>query len=488
MQSALKYINFFFVSKVVGIMCLIECLFIATSMCIAFYYGEADSIPFLYTLFIAMGVGGLLLLIGNRHTQVQPGKKEAMLGVTLTWLTLSLIGMCPFILGQYASGMLAFFETVSGFTTTGFTVFSDVEHLPHGLLFWRSIMQWQGGIGIVVFTIAMLPILGTGAGLLYNAETTGVDHKRFLPRITSAALRLWLVYLVLTIILIGLLYSGDMDLFDAICHACSCISTGGFSTRNGSIGVFNSPYIEFIIGLFMFIGSLDITVLYFASVGKLKKLFRDEQFWWFLGLVLSFSGITTVWLFYMDLYPTIGESFRRASFQILSLISSTGYVTADLNLWYPFFWLCALFVSLVCGCAGSTSGGIKVSRLIILFKNLRCEFKKRIHTSLVTMVKIDGISLSKNIVAQVMAFFFLYLSLIVLGSILLTLSGNDFTSSIATSVAAISNVGATFGSYSSGFSGAPAWDLSILSFLMLAGRLEVFTVVSLFTVTFWKNY
>ncbi len=487
MSSILKFINFNFIAKVVGAMCLIECIFIAICIVFSLAYGESDFTPFLYTFFAFALVGVILTYVGRHNSSLQPGKREAMLGVTLTWLTLSTIGMCPFIIGGYTGGMRAFFETISGFTTTGFTVFSDVESLPHGILLWRSITQWQGGIGIVVFTIALLPILGSGAGLLYDAETTGVEHERFLPRITSAALRLWLVYLVLTIILILLLCLGGMDWFESICHAFSGISTGGFSTRNGSIGVFDSFYIEVVLCVFMFIASLDFTVLYFASVGKMKRLFKDEQFRWFLGITIFFTVVTAFWLFHIGVYSDLSESFRRAVFQVFSFISTTGYITADINLWMSFFWFCALFICLICGCAGSTSGGIKVSRFIILIKNLRSEFKRRTRTSIATSVKLDGVALRKELVAQVLAFFFLYLVLIVLGAALLTLSGNDFVTAIATSVAAIGNVGACFGGYSSGFEYASTWDLSIVSFLMLAGRLEVFTVVSLFSAAFWKR-
>lgn len=483
-------INIFFVLKVVGAMALFEGVFVLAALVLALAHKEAEWQHFLITLLSTSSIGAIFSFIGRRPQEaVSLGKREGMLAVTLTWFTLSCVGMLPFLLGRgYSVGVAAsFFEAVSGFTTTGFTVFADVESLPKSILFWRAIMQWHGGIGIVVFTIALLPMLGTGAGLLLDAETTGVEHERFLPRITTAATKIWLVYLVLTVLLIALLLVGKMNVFDSVCHAFACISTGGFSTKNASIAAYNSPYIEYVISLFMVIGSLDFTVLYFASRGRLRRLLTDEQFRWFIGLVVTVSVITGIWLLYIQWTTDTEYSFRTALFQVSSLISSTGFTTANINEWKPFFWCLALFIMLIGGCAGSTAGGIKVSRFIILLKNMGCEFRRRTHVSLVTHVRVDQRILSDEIVDRVMAFFFLYLGLIAAGVTLLTLYGNNFETSVSIAVASISNIGASFGTYQGGFSQASDPELYILSFLMLAGRLEVFTVMSLFTQAFWKR-
>ena len=298
-RSKSSGINYPFIASVVGSMCLFETLFLLICFLVALYTRGGDALPFLYTIGIMALVGSFLFFYGkyskkNRRT----GIREGMLSVTTTWLILSLIGMLPFVFGSYTPTVIdAFFETVSGFTTTGATIFTSVHQLPHGILLWRSLMQWQGGIGIVVFTLALMPTLGSGGGLLYNAETTGIKHDRFMPRITEVARRLSIVYLGLTALLTILLMCGKMNFFESICHALTCVSTGGYSTRDNGILEFNSPYIEYLITLFMFIGSLNVTLLYFTFFGKKPgKLFRDEEFRWFtifVGICIIRLGCRT---------------------------------------------------------------------------------------------------------------------------------------------------------------------------------------------------
>lgn len=478
-----------FLALVVGNMCLLETIFLLLCCIVTLFYRESDTLPFLYTTAIMLSCGVGLVYYGRRQRSGQGSSlREGMLAVTATWVILSLIGMLPFIFGGYTQSVIdAFFETVSGYTTTGATIFSSVEQLPHGILLWRSLIQWQGGIGIVVFSLALLPIMGKGGGLLYNAETTGIKHERFLPRITQVAKRLWLVYIALTLLLTGLLLAGQMNLFEAICHALTCVSTGGYSTRNEGILAYNSPYIEYVITFFMFIGSLNVTLLYFAFSGKPKELVKDEEFRWFLVFVLVFILLTFGWIYSQGLFNTVESSFRHSVFQVISLISSTGYVTADMNEWHPFFFCLGIMMMTVCGCAGSTAGGLKMSRFMVLVKNLNNEFKKRIHPNMVALVRINGHALGSDIVVQVMAFISLYAAVILIGIVALTLTENSFITAASATFTCISNVGPSFGKYSMHFAEATGFEKGILSLIMLAGRLEVFTVISILHPVFWKR-
>ncbi len=482
-------INFRFISLVVGSMCLIETVFLLICLAVSFYYKESDFIPFLDTIGIMFVSGIIFTALGNRKKILLKGKfREGMLAVTITWLILSIIGMLPFVFGNYTPSVIdAFFETLSGFTTTGATIFQTVEQLPHGILFWRSLIQWQGGIGIVAFSLALLPLIGQNSGILYNAETTGITHERFMPKITQVAKRLGIAYISVTIVLFVLLLLGDMSIFDSICHSLTCVSTGGYSTKNGGIMDFNSPYIEYILTLFMFLGSFNLTLIYFAIIGKPKNLFKDEEVRWFFFYELFFLIITFIWVQSQGFYSTIESSFRHSIFQVLSLTSTTGYLTADINTWKPFFFMLGVLMMTVCGCAGSTTGGIKMSRLMVLIKNLNNEFKKRIHPRMATRVRINGQSIGSNLVVQVLAFISLYCIIILVGSLALTFVGNDFTTAVSSVFTSISNVGPSFGKYAMSFSSASGFEKILLSIIMLIGRLEVFTVITLLYPSLWKK-
>ena len=279
-----------------------------------------------------------------------------------------------------------------------------------------------------------------------------------------------------------------MNFFESICHAFTCVSTGGYSTRDNGILEFNSPYIEYLITLFMFIGSLNVTLLYFTFFGKKPgKLFRDEEFRWFTIFVGICIVLSTAWLSYQNLFDTAESTFRHAAFQVISLISSTGYVTADMNEWHPLFFCLGMIMMAICGCAGSTAGGLKMSRFMVMMKNLNNEFKKRIHPKMVTNVRFNGNSISGDYVVQVLAFISLYITLILIGTIALTISGNDFITAASSAFTCISNVGPSFGKFSMHFAYATGFEKIILSFIMLAGRLEVFTVICILQPSFWRK-
>jgi len=457
---------------------------------VALIYKGDDLYPLLISTGLLFGTGIVFYLIGMRANEHRAGRREGMLIVTLTWTLLSLFGMLPFYLGGYIDNITdAFFETMSGFTTTGASILADIESLPKGILFWRSLTQWQGGIGVVVFTVALLPVFGFGASQMFDAETTGITHERFRPRVTQVAKRLSGVYLLFTVVLTGLLWAGPMDIYDAINHSLTTVSTGGFSTKNESVAYWDSSYVEYIIMIFMFIGSVNMTLLYFFINGSPKKLFKDEEARWFFFFVLIVIGITTTWLLYNGFFPGIENAFRKAAFQVITLISSCGFATADYIPWGPFFWLIALIIMFVGGCAGSTSGGLKMGRFVVLNKNLSNAFLKQTHPNAVIPVRMNGHVVSADIVHRILAFAFVYIALILASCLVLMLDGVGFEESIGATISSISNVGPALGKIGSlgNYADIPTISKWFLAFLMMVGRLEIFTVLTILLPGFWKQ-
>ncbi len=471
-------------------MCILETVFMSLATVVAFLYKGNDFYPLLISSGIIFLTGVLLYVVGFRANEYMTGRREGMLTVTLTWTLLSFLGMLPFYLGGYVDNITdAFFETMSGFTTTGSTILTDIETLPKGILFWRSLTQWQGGMGMIVFTVALMPILGGGAIQMFDAETPGITHERFRPRITQVAKRLWGVYLFLTFVLVLLLWIGPMDLYDAVNHAMTAISTGGYSTKNASIAYWDSAYIEYVISLFMLIGATNITLIYFCLNGNVKKLCRDEEFRWFFWFVWIMIGITTAWVLYTGFATDFSSAFRKATFQVSTLVSTCGFATENYIPWGPFFWSIALILMFICGCAGSTCGGLKMGRFAILSKSLFNAFKKQTHPHAIIPVRMDTHIVSGDVVLRVLAFAFAYVVLIVISCLVLMLDGLGFEESIGAAVSAISNVGPGLGKLGpvDNFSEVPVVSKWFLSFLMMTGRLEIFTVLTLLVPGFWKQ-
>ncbi len=479
-------INFRFICAVVGRMCIAQIVTMLVCIGVSVAYGE-EIRPFALGVLANIVVGLPLVRYGQYEPSARVGRREGMLTVTLTWLALSLLAVVPLMASRPITFWEALFEALSGFTTTGMTIYPDVEHLPHGVLFFRSIMQWQGGLGIVVFTVALIPIFGGGASQIFNAETTGINHDRFLPRISDVAKRLSLIYLGESLLLFTLLWIGPMNLFDAVCHTLSCISTGGYSTRNLGISHYDSAYVEYVLSIFMLLGSLNMTLVYFVVIGKSARLMEDEETRWFACLISGATLITTLWLLKLGLFSSVEETFRKALFHVASLGSSTGFSTENITLWLPFFWMLALLLMFVNGCAGSTSGGLKTSRFMVLVKNLNNEFKKQIHPHLLTPVVVNGKQIKISVVHQILAFCVLYILLLFLGAVVVMIDGNGFADSITLATSCISNTGLAIGEYASNLSSAGVLTKVTLSFLMLAGRLEVFTVVGIFAPHFWRR-
>ncbi|MDR0542721.1 MAG: TrkH family potassium uptake protein [Dysgonamonadaceae bacterium] len=482
-------IHWKFIAGVIGSILIIESLFLMLATAVAFYFQGPDLQAFIYSDIITLAAGtGLALFAGFRKKTAIIGKRESYIGVAFSWITFALFGALPFYWSGLFSGFTdSFFESTSGITTTGASILSDVDGIPRGLLFWRSIMQWLGGIGIVVFSIALLPLLGGSAAQLFDTESTGLTHDKFRPRVNQMAKRLFGMYLLFTALVIGLLGIGPMSWYDAVCNGFSTISTGGFSTRQASSAYWDSPYIEGIQILFMVLGSINFTLLYlFLFKGNRKKFFQDEELRWFITAIVIGFTVIGLGLFLQQDYE-ISASFRKSLFQVVSAITTTGFTTDDLSLWKYAYLIILLFLMLFCGCAGSTSGGLKAVRGVVLAKNTINEFNRLIHPRAIIPVRLNGAALSFEVVQRLLAFIFLYIGIIFVSWGILTMSGIHFEEALGASVSMLGNVGLGFGDFSSSYASAPLPAKWYMSFLMLVGRLEIFTILILFSPGFWKR-
>jgi len=483
-------LNWKFVFRVSGLMLTLESVFLFISAGVSVYFKETP-IPFIYSGIVTLTCGLATCLPTNLRKKTNLiGKRESFFTVAISWLLFALFGALPFLLsGAIPSFTNAFFESTSGITTTGATIIDDIEVLPKSILFWRSLMQWLGGMGIIVFSMALLPLLGGEAAQLFDAESTGLTHDKFRPRVAQMAKRLWGIYLLLTVLLIILLSICRMNPFDAICHAFSTISTGGFSTKQSSIAFWNSSYIETIICVFMVIGAINFPLLYFLFKGKFRKFFKDEELRWFLGIIIVVTIIVAAGLFVKGINIRINESFRAAIFQVISVFTTTGFRTANFVQWGPSFLILFLILMIICGCSGSTSGGMKTVRALILAKNTFSEFGRLLNPRAIIPIRLNGRALSYEVVQRLLAFAFLYLFIIVFSWGIFVLLGMPFIEALGASVTSIGNVGPGFGTNGStgSFAGISEFVKIYMALLMIVGRLEIFTVLILFTPGFWKK-
>ncbi len=486
----MKNFNFRFVLKTLGFLLIMESLFMMAATVISFYYREYCGDAMLACSTVTLIAGTVLRLLGFEDIEKPIGKRESFLTVTLSWIVMSVFGMMPY----YFSGVIpdihnAFFETMSGFTTTGSTILLDIDSIPNGLHFWRCLTQWIGGIGIIVFALILLPVVGGNASVLYDAEVTGISRERFRPRASQVAKRLWLTYISITSILIFLLWIGPMNLFDSVCHAMSTLSTGGYSTKQASIAYWDSAYIEYVISVFMFVGGTNFSLIYFFIKGKPKKLIQDEEFRWYFFICMIFTLIIAAGLFFSDHIGNIEQSFRTSLFQVVSVITTTGFATADYVQWGAFYIFIVCLLMLFCACAGSTSGGVKIVRIVVLFKNAINEFKHQVHPNAILPVRLNGNVVPIDVVTKILAFMFLYLSILIISFLVLSFTGMGFEESIGSAISCMGNVGPGLGTTgpSGHFADIPTFSKWYLSFLMLTGRLELFTVLSLFMPAFWKR-
>ena len=481
-------INFKTIIRIIGILLLLETVMFLVCSSVSFYYRESDMLDFWKAGGITAGVGLLLAALGKGGER-QLTRRDGYVLVSFAWVAFSLFGMLPFYIGRYIPDIAnAFFETMSGFSSTGATILDDIESLPHGILFWRSMTQWIGGLGIIMFTIAVLPIFGVSGLQVFAAEASGPTHDKVHPRIGITAKWIWSIYAGITALLVGLLMLGGMDWFDSICHAFATTGTGGFSTKQASVAYYNSPYIEYVISIFMFISGINFTLLLLFVNRKFKKFIGNAELKFYFGSVVLFTAVIAIVLYYTSPMG-MEESFRKSLFQVISLQTSTGFATDDYMQWTPVLWGLLTIIMLMGACAGSTTGGLKCIRMVILTKVSRNEFKHILHPNAILPVRINKQVISPSIVSTVLAFCFIYISIIVIGTLLMMAMGVGAEESMGCVISSIGNMGPGLGETGPAYSWNALPDAAkwLLSLLMLLGRLELFTVLLLFTPDFWKR-
>jgi trk system potassium uptake protein TrkH len=464
------------------------------SLCalVSLYYHEKEFIPFLSTAG-AVALLGLIIWRTVAKEDERIGRREGFLIVALAWITMTVMGAIPYITCNIFSQPIdALFESASGLSTTGASVMTDIESMPKGILLWRSVSQWIGGMGIIVLTVAILPILGIGGIELFVAESPGPSAEKIHPRIKETAKRLWFMYTGLTLILGLILSFLGMSIFDAINHALTTMATGGFSTKNASIAAFQSPAIEYVISFFMFLAGTNYAVIYFSLKGSPLTAMKSEEFrTYFYFLVGMISLVTTVAFWKHGV--VFEQAFRDSLFQVMSIVTTTGFVTADYTAWHPALTLIFFFLLFTGASAGSTAGGIKIIRHLTFAKNSLVELKRLLHPSAIIRIKIDGKLVSPRIITHIQVFLLWYLIIFVVSSVLLSVIMADFNQPLLDSAGAVatalSNVGPAIGDLGpmNNFAAVPALGKLLLVALMIMGRLELFTILMLFTSYFWKR-
>lgn len=475
--------------RVVGCLLVIEAIFMVFPTFVAIINENESFWPFLACTGITGVVGLLMTLIKLKSRDM--GKREAILLTGFTWVVLSLFGMLPFIFySVHLSVTDAFFETISGFTTTGASVLESLEDVPKSILIWRCITQWIGGLGIILFTLAVVPMLNTSGGMqMFNAEVTGITHDKLRPRVSFTAKGLWGVYAALTVVLIILLSFSEMDFYDAICYGLSTMSTGGFSVANGGIHTLHSHYVKIIMIIFMFLGGVNFSLLYNAATGKPKGLMQNTALRVYMMSILIGAVIFAINIVIYGDVKDVSDVTIDPLFQSVSLISSTGISEPDFAQWGAIAALVMIIMMIMGACAGSTSGGAKIDRFVILFKFIKNEFYKMMHPGAVTTVCLNGKGTPSPVVMKVLAFLFMFFIIIIVGGAALALLGLDLKDGLFYSLQAISNTGLDAGVIGSAnnYIAMPDSAKWLLGFIMLVGRLEIFTILLVFVPSFWKQ-
>lgn len=486
----MQVLNLKTISKTIGSLLMLEATLMTGCLAVALYYRGTDIVPFILSIIIATAAGFGFRMMG-RDADNLLSRRDAYFVVTISWVIFSLIGSLPFLIGSYITNFTdAFFEAISGFTTTGATIIDDVERLPHGLLFWRSLTQWIGGLGIVFFTIALLPSMVGGSVRVFAAEATGPIRSKLHPRLSTGAKWIWLVYVLLTVTCMFCYMACGMNWFNAINYAMTSTATGGFATTNGSIATFHSPAEEYVCTLFCFLAGVNFTLLWF-SVAKLRirDLFRNAEFRFYIMMIVVATTFIMVELMARNHYD-LEHAFRSSIFQVVSFVTSTGLFSDDAARWPHVTWIVLAVLMVIGGCSGSTSGGIKSIRGVMLLKIVRNEFRQILHPNAVLPMKINGANVTQGKRVTLLAFVTLYIILAGCCAFAMTAAGIDHTNAITITLSCLGNVGPTLG-----LEIGPTMSWSILpdmakwacAFLMLVGRLELFTVLVIFTPAFWKE-
>lgn len=475
-------------AKVAGWLLLLESILLLLPAGVCLLYGESDMKGFFMAAAAAAVPGGVFTYL-FRDAGTRLYRREGYLLISSVWVLFSIFGMIPFMLAATPlSATDAFFETMSGFTTTGASVIPDVEVQSHGILFWRGVIQWIGGLGIVLFLIAILPSLNDSGGIsLFNAETTGITHDKLHPQIRRTAASLWKTYGLLTLAMIPLLMFGGMDFFDSVCHAMATTSTGGFSTRNTSIGWWNSTYIASVITAFMFVGGVNLVLVYNIFKGKWRMALKNDVFRNYMLIIVLAAAATAITIACSGTDVNADGLIAAPLFHTVSAITSTGFTYSGFAPWGSLPLAITLLV-MVCGaCAGSTTGGIKTDRITVLLKNLKSEIIHTLFPRRIERIRVGSTLLKENTLIRIMGFITIYLLAITAGALIMAAYGYDMTDSFFASVSCVGNNGLGYGATGAGFGSLPDPLKWIFSFGMLIGRLEIFTVLILFYPTFWKR-
>jgi len=453
------------------------------------YYGDAGIMPLMQSVLTTLLVGGGLFRLFRDPEAKAMNHREGMAIVAVGWIAAALMGALPFWFADtFPSFTDCFFESMSGFTTTGASVLTEIESLPRGILFWRSLTHWLGGMGIIVLSLAILPFLGVGGMQLYKAEVPGPVAEKLKPRIKETAMLLWKVYVLFTVLQTILLMFGGMDLFESLCHTFGTMATGGFSTRNTSVAAYDSVYIDVVITVFMLIAGANFTLHYNALRGRPGVLLRDPEFKFYMAVFVIFTlaGTVSIW---GDNYESIWQSLRYSSFQVASIMTTTGFATADYELWTPLPQALLFILMFLGGSAGSTGGGMKCMRIMLLGKYAYQELIRLIHPRAVTRVKLGNRTVEPEVMSSITGFVVLFLGLFVLSAFLLAAMGIDVLTSFAAVVACIGNIGPGLGTVgpAENYAHLPLLAKWVLVFDMLLGRLEIYTVIILFVPEFWRK-
>jgi len=480
-------INFRIIARAFSQMLIIEGLFMLVSSVVSILYKEQAS-PFLYSAIITL-ITGILVFTPLRHEERDYGTREGYIIIAGIWLIFSLLSTLPFIFSNTVESFTdAFFESMAGFTTTNATIFRDIESLPRGILFWRSIIQWLGGIGIIIVSLSVLPVLKSLNIQLSTTEYSGQTGPQIHPKTIGTVIRLVTIYVVITLIECLILILGGMPVFDAICHSFSTLSTGGFSTRNEGIAAFTSPFIRAMITLFMFIAGTNMAIIYFALKRNFKKITGNNELIFYIIIILIFSLIVAS-LLNLKSGQSSGKAISDGIFHVVSIITTTGFYTQDFNLWGSFLILIVFILMFTGGMTGSASGSIKILRLLIIAKNNRHEFRRLIHPNAYVPVRLDKKAIPENIVYNLLIFITLYFIIMCIGTLFISFMGYDIVTSLSTSASILGNIGPGLGAFGpfSNYADIPVIGKWFLSALMLVGRLELLAVIILFTRGFYKR-
>lgn len=473
--------------RIIGFLILVEAMFMLVPLGYSLITGGDEARVFAISILTNVVVGSALIFTVKPRVR-DIGKRDGMLLTALVWVIFSLFGMLPFMLCDiHLNAAEAFFESMSGFTTTGASVIEDISDLPRGINLWRCIMQWLGGVGIIIFTVALLPMLNSSGGMqMFNAETTGITHDKLRPRVSQTAQRLWLIYCVLTVVLGLILWIGPLPLYEAVCHSLSTVSTGGFTSCTDTSGAWSSMSVRVPVIIFMFLGGVNFVLIYRASLGQIRRIWGDVNF---RGYVITVILAT---IFIMVMLGAGGERDLEnlvvdPLFQVVSTMTSTGYTVDGLSSWNEAIFPVLVVLMLMGACAGSTSGGVKIDRIIFMAKNAVNEFKKIVHPNRYYPLTINGVVRPPELVLKVTGFFAFYVLILVAGGIVMSLLGLSLGDAYFATISCLGNTGLGIGATEASYLAVPDVGKVILSFLMLVGRLEIFTVIILFSRHFWRR-